>query len=336
MSGKNKLAKMREKEAEYMRNHAERQAQGSSAFETPPPYTDLASESTSSLVFSEASSFGVRSSSLPPAPALVPPPSPGFTHFPPPSPYTNHIFPSTFGVYESILSRTRTIGPHRNEPVLCIREHMRVKSGFDLVLHNGPDTSFEPLAGLTQKFFKRGFGISMPSSAAVLQPTQAGTRTFVPGSLDITEQVEPAAPSIRGRRLEFTIEVGRVRETFQWRERKGPGYSFRCRRHYVLLRRAADRPPDGAPPGSWPPAVQDDPESERDNTSGVLRESEYEDMEVVAQWDTEAIRGTKLTTFKFVGTGATGLLGPRWEVIAVLSGLHICIMEVDQSVAGTA
>ncbi|KAL1890662.1 hypothetical protein Cpir12675_005294 [Ceratocystis pirilliformis] len=325
MSGKNKLAKMREKEAEYMHNHAEKQAQGSSALETPPPYTDLALDSTSSLIFSETSSFGVQSSSLPPASALVPPPSP----------YTNHIFPSTFGVYECILSRTRTIGPHRNEPVLCIREHMRVKSGFDLVLHNGPDTSFEPLAGLTQKFFKRGFGISMPSPAAVLERTQTGTKTFVPNSLDITEQVEPAAPSIRGRRLEFTIEVGRVRETFQWRERKGPSYSLRCRRHYVLLRRAADRPPDGAPPGSWPPAMQDDPGSERDNTSSMLRESEYEDMEVVAQWDTEAIRGTKLTTFKFVGTGSTGLLGPRWEVIAVLSGLHVCIMEADQSRART-
>ncbi|PHH49844.1 hypothetical protein CFIMG_007611RA00001 [Ceratocystis fimbriata CBS 114723] len=74
-----------------------------------------------------------------------------------------------------------------------------------------------------------------------------------------------------------------------------------------------DRPPDGAPPRSWPPAMQDDPGSERDNTSSMLRESQYEDMEVVAQWDTEAIRGTKLTTFQFVGTGATGLLGSRWE-----------------------
>ncbi|KAL1890665.1 hypothetical protein Cpir12675_005297 [Ceratocystis pirilliformis] len=274
MSGKNNLTQMRKKEAEYMRNQAERQTQGSAAIETPPPYTGFASDSTPSLMFNEASAFGVRFSSLPPAPALVPPPShTPTTYFPRPSVSMNL---------------------------------------FSVVLVPSVRTEMGPCY------------VSASTCASNLGGALASLD-------DITEQVEPAAPSIKGRRLEFIIEVGRVRKTFQWRERKSPSYPFRCGRHYVLLRRAADRPPDGAPP-----VMQDDPGSERDNTSSMLRESECEDMGVVAQWDTEAIRGTKLTTFKFVGTGSTGLLGPRWEVIAVLSGLHICIVQVDQSVAGTA
>ncbi|KKF94139.1 hypothetical protein CFO_g3492 [Ceratocystis platani] len=141
---------------------------------------------------------------------------------------------------------------------------------------------------------------------AVLQPTQTGTKTFVPGSLDITEQAEPAAPSTRGRRLEFTIEVDHLTD------------------HQTEHPREVG-----------PRLCKMTPEVKGTILPACLEKASTKTWRL-AQWDTEAIRGTKLTTFKFVGTGATGLLGPRWEVIAVLSGLHICIMEVDQSVAGAA
>ncbi|KAL5628403.1 hypothetical protein BROUX41_003151 [Berkeleyomyces rouxiae] len=328
MPEKNRLAKMREKEAEYMRAHAEGQAQAQIAGDAPPPYTGVDANIIPQPAYEEAGPSHLPAHTLTDTSADV------FARFAPATSLANHLFPATFGVYESILSRTRTIGPHKSEPMLCIREHMRVKAGFDLVLHNGPDASFEPLAGLTQKFFKRGFSISLPARTATFNPTRDRDQVFYPGSLDVTEQVEPAAPSIMGRKLEFTIEVGRVRETFQWRVRKSSGYSLRNRRHYILLRRAVDRPPDGAPPGSWPP-ISDKP-LENDGSSSVLGDRDYEDMEIVACWDTEAIRGTKLTTFKFLGTGASGLLGPRWEIMAVLSGLHICITEVDQSATGAS
>lgn len=266
-----------------MQAHAETQA----THEALPAYSGLPEETLPS--FEESVPSGALVSPLPPAQHSA-----------------QCLFPRVFCVYENILSRTRLIGEHKSTATLSLRHHNRIFHEYDQVLHLGRTDAFPVIAGLKNKFLKTGFSVSLP-----------GAGQSIPGPLTVTEAVQSASTGFRTKKFEFTVEVGRVRETFQWRPRDFKLYMRGSNRHWILLRRALDRPPDGAPP-DWAP----------DYDEGAV-----EGMEIVACWDTQAVRTTKLTTFKFMGTGASGLLGQRWEIMAVMSGVHICITEMETSAA---
>lgn len=207
-------------------------------------------------------------------------------------------FPLICHLYTQPFSRMFQLGEHQESPVYAVSTHSSWSGNPDVVLHTGTSKNDLPLAAAEAT-------PSIPPSLTIHLPS-------LPGS-DQKATIEPLV-ECKGlsRRYRFSIEVdpaGAVREEFEWRHSSGSAIKdYACARQGWKLMRMSTNPPSGV---DFLSSIDYKPSSYKSS----------DDKEVVAVWANFGMSTNKLWRFAFLGTGATGALGERWAVMAVMTAL---------------
>ncbi|KAJ2903500.1 hypothetical protein MKZ38_009722 [Zalerion maritima] len=225
-------------------------------------------------------------------------------------------FPPIFHLYTVPFSRTFHLGEHRDHPVYAVSTHSGWSGNPDVVLHTGTNKN-DPLLAAAEVTH------TIPTTLTIHLPA-------LPGS-DQKATVEPLT-AINGisRRYRFSLEVdpaGAVREDFEWRHSSGSAVKeYGCARQgWKLMRMSTTLPGNSggfSSPGSPPHKL------------GGYTSSDGK--EVVAVWTNVGVSMTKSWRFAFIGTGASGILGERWAVMAVMTSLLMWEQERRARSRGTA
>ena len=213
-------------------------------------------------------------------------------------------FPPIFHLYAQPFSRTFHLGEHQDHPVYAVSTHHGWSGNPDVVLHTG-----------TSKY-------DIPLAAAEITHTIPMTLTIHLPALPGSKQEASIEPLLVyggiSRRFRFSIEVdaaGAIREEFEWRHSSGSAIKdYACARQGWKLMRMATGPPSYEQAGY----------------------TSSDGKEVVAVWANVAMSMTKSWRFAFIGTGATGVLGERWAVMAVMTALLMWEQERRARASGTA
>ncbi|KAI0837368.1 hypothetical protein F5Y06DRAFT_304756 [Hypoxylon sp. FL0890] len=222
-------------------------------------------------------------------------------------PQTKRHFPRAFSMYResSWTERKFSIGEHQATPLYTVTLHSGWSGQPDVVLHNGPSDQRPPLAGVK--------GNAWSTSATVtLRP--------IPGSgLDAAEEKMQVSGGFGHSTFVFSIEVGvgsaARRETFEWRHSSGSAVKgLDARSSGWKLVRLATGAPGGVEGGNFV-------------KGGVTA---GDGKEVVAVWAWASGSLTKKLKFQFLGSGANGVLGERWAIMAVITALRIWDKERRQ------
>jgi hypothetical protein len=210
-------------------------------------------------------------------------------------------FPPSFNLYyQGWPNNSFILAEHQTQPLYLYSAHSGLTDLPPVLLHSGPDPSYQPLASASFMFMSVSFEVELPP---------------VPGSgapLAREAVVPVGSHGGLGTGYSFTIEVGPggngPRESFEWRRSSGDAVAVLGGHHYGWkLVRLSNGPPGG---GNVPFAP------------GGFRDSQGN--EVVAAWTMGSGRSlTKVAHFRFMGTGLTGLLGERWAIMVVITGLAL-------------
>lgn len=236
-------------------------------------------------------------------------PTPSPKPLPPkPLPSRPRRFPLAFNIYCKTMSAHLSLGEHQDQPLYTVTRHTGWSGSPPIELRAGPDKESPILA--TADY--HGLGRTMK----LVLPPLAGQG---PGLTD--ERMESQRDGF-GVRHVFTLEVGPPgggrRETFEWRHSSGEAIAAvgADSRGWKLVRVET-----GPPPGI------DEAGGSRFVPGGFVTS---DGREVVAGWSFLSLGGgNKVAKFMFLGTGASGLLGDRWEIMAVLTALGIYNWEDD-------
>lgn len=208
----------------------------------------------------------------------------------------NRQFPPSFNLYRrGGFSRIHTIGVHQDQPLYAVYPHGGFSSEPDLVLHNGPSETSPPLATLLFDSWHRQMEVALPP----LRGANSEETVRLPG---FAHQV-----------FEFKVHVNKpgeqgalVYEAFEWRRSRGDAVGQLGGRSYGWkLVRLANNVLPGAGGG----------------------EITSDGREVIAVCTQNAYSMTKVWKFEFTGTGASGALGERFAVMAVITSLGIWLRE---------
>ncbi|OTA91379.1 hypothetical protein M434DRAFT_397217 [Hypoxylon sp. CO27-5] len=216
-------------------------------------------------------------------------------------------FPPAFSMYResSWTQRSYMIGEHQSAPLYAVSLHSGWSGQPDIVLHNGPSDQNPPLAGATRSSFGTSATIALPP---------------VPGSgMQAAEEKMEYSGGFGHTAYTFSIETGvgnaARREPFEWRHSSGSVIQgLGARGSGWKLVRLATGPPGGVVGASFVP--------------GGARASDGK--EVVAVWAWASGSLTKKLKFQFLGSGANGVLGERWAIMAVITALRIWDRERRQ------
>ncbi|KAI1135949.1 hypothetical protein F5Y05DRAFT_392479 [Hypoxylon sp. FL0543] len=254
----------------------------------PPPYSQCIDEEVVDVTekVSFAQSTRPQTDSQPSSPVSI-------TSFSQASP-----FPASWTLYFTLsISRTLTVGSHEVGPLFAVSRHPGWWTGKpDLVLHCGPHSAFRPFAAGIG-----GVGIGR-HSVIVLPPLPGSGQDF---SQELLMRVD--GENAAHVRFRFAIEVGTGsgewrREIFEWQH---------CHQGVVGMFL------DGAKSG-WKlvhlPTPEDDIAEESQSNSR---------QEIVAVWAYAKVSMTKVLRFRYLGSGATGILGQRWNVMAAMTALRM-------------
>ncbi|KAJ1323359.1 PAX-interacting protein 1 [Microdochium nivale] len=219
------------------------------------------------------------------------------------------------------METTLMLAEDPSRPVYAVSQHSGWSGQPDVILHCGPDPRMPALASATGPTFG-ATGSSMGANAIVLPalhpfPTD---RSGNGGMAVVTEELVNQAGWTPN--MLFSIEVGHPapfsdhapppqREMFEWRHSRGDavhdldtGASY----GYKLVR-LSTAPPPGVDPG----AAQ--------FVGGGYMSNKGE--EVVAVFARMVGSISRRMRFRFLGTGASGLLGDRWALMAAVSAIRI-------------
>ncbi|KAI1761169.1 hypothetical protein GGR53DRAFT_469612 [Hypoxylon sp. FL1150] len=172
----------------------------------------------------------------------------------------------------------------------------------DLVLHRGPSDTLPPLAAGTG-------GVGVGRHSVIVLPALPNSR--LDSSQELLLRVDEARKKWRVR-FRFAIEVGPDphtawrREVFEWRHSHGDAVSAfldGAKAGWKLVRLADSSGDEGGGRLVWP------------------RSSDG--CEIVAVWAHARLSFTKVLKFRFLGSGATGALGDRWAIMAVMTALRM-------------
>ncbi|KAM0808331.1 hypothetical protein AB5N19_08674 [Seiridium cardinale] len=253
--------------------------------EAPPPYSEgPAGTSSASAVLPQPSTSQTQ-------------PKQNYQAGPPVQ--INRQFPIAFSVYHgSTFSRTYALGEHQAQPLYAISTHTGWSGQPDVVLHSGPSDSSPPLAGVDAGTFSRSATVELPP---------------LPASRLAAAQEPLNFSGFSNGTHGFTIEVGSTgrREPFEWRHSHGTEVDLLggSSAGWKLIRLATDAPGgEGAGNGAH-------------FVGGGSQSSDGK--EVVAVWSNARMSMSKILNFRFLGSGATGVLGERWAVMAVITALRI-------------
>lgn len=135
--------------------------------------------------------------------------------------------------------------------------------------------------------------------------------------VDNGEAAAAARRRSRRVRFRFAIEVGPEpssawrREVFEWRHSHGDAVA-------AFL--------DGAKAGWKLVRLADDDENGNGNDNNnrhLVWPRSSDGREIVAVWSHARLSLTKVLKFRFLGSGATGVLGERWAIMAVMTALRM-------------
>ncbi|KAI1781083.1 hypothetical protein F4818DRAFT_451301 [Hypoxylon cercidicola] len=234
-----------------------------------------------------------RPKSLPPPPlpayststteGTAPPPT---DQTPPQQPQTKRQFPPVFNMYQEsgFSKRHYTIGEHQATPLYAVTVYPGWSGKPSVVLHGGPSDAHPPLAAIDQSSFGSAATVTLPPADA-------------PPSSVAAVKIESAGGGFRLPTYTFNVGTG----LFQWRHSGG----------------AEVRSLDGRGAGWKLVRLAPDAPAARGATFAS------DGGEVVAAWAWASGSLTKKFKFRFLGTGASGVLGERWAVMAVASALKI-------------
>ncbi|KAI1657463.1 hypothetical protein F4813DRAFT_396358 [Daldinia decipiens] len=264
----------------------------------PPPYSEHGTDGAASLPLTATAT--ATAEAPPPPPCTQQPPLP-------------RQFPPAFNMY--IESRHRYhIGVHQSTPLYAVTLSRASFSHPEVVLHSGP-------------------GHQTPALAVVARPSRSGDLTVTLAAAAAEERVETPAFLGGGETFSFGVEVGvgvgdgggererereREREMFEWRRSRGDAVAALGGRasgwKLVRMRRDAASGLGGGGRGRGRGQGQ----------AGVFGRGAAaagDGREVVAVWAWANMSLTKKLRFRFLGTGASGVLGERWAVMAVATAL---------------
>jgi hypothetical protein len=221
-----------------------------------------------------------------PTGAAAPSPGPGLSKF-----------PVTFNLYQRAFSRKYHLCMHQDQPLFAVSRHRGFSGKPDVMLHAGPSDKDPHLATAKMPRFRRKMTLELASplkSAAVQKIDLQYDLGFPHGSYT------------------FTMPVGLHghNETFEWRHSHGAdvrdlGGDLSG---WVLLRQET-----GSPAGARAEdGIQRTPEG-----------STKDGKEVVFVWSDVEFSHHKAATFRFLGTGATGVFGEQWALAVMVSALAI-------------
>lgn len=215
-----------------------------------------------------------------------------------PGPIISHQFPPTFNIYSAGWGGSSfVIGEHKDQPLYAVTCHTGWSGNPDVVLHNGPSREAPPLATANEARWTTTMTVGLP-------PVLVGDWRATAAE----EQVWSSG--IGYGRFNFEVEVGDGRagvtrprrEPFEWRHSSGGEVRALGGRSsgWKLVRLNG---PGLAAAGGGPVAGDGN--------------------EVVAVAANYTMSMSKSFCFAFVGSGATGVLGERWAVMAVITALGI-------------
>ncbi|KAK8130126.1 hypothetical protein PG999_002506 [Apiospora kogelbergensis] len=269
----------------------------------PPPYTEgKGNEAASSS----------RPTSAVSARTMPPPPPPATT------PYRQ--FPAAFNLYhqksKSGRSLVYTLGEHDSDPIYTLTIHSGVSGNPSLVLHNGPDPAAPALASADKEPGEETFANKITGKASII--TLPALPNF---GRPTTEEPLETHVTISGAGYAFSLEW--TRERFEWRHSRGSEVKAldKLNSGWKLVRIHSEA--DGV--GGNRRARDQGASSDGKELVAVFAE--------VSGWST-----SKVVKFKFLGSGATGEMGTRWSVMAVMTALRIWDMQngLSESAAATA
>ncbi|KAI0853675.1 hypothetical protein F5Y00DRAFT_269098 [Daldinia vernicosa] len=213
-------------------------------------------------------------------------------------------FPPAFSMYIQRKHHYH-IGSHQSAPLYAVTTAPGYSSRPDVVLHSGPGEHTPPLAVVARTGREHALTVALPGSSAAAE-----------------ERVEtPAFFPLGGQTFSFVVETGGGsggrREGFEWRRSRGGAVEALggSGSGWKLVRMRTDAPNGlegggGGGQGGMPVVFAGGA------TAGDGRE-------VVAVWAWANMSLTKKLRFRFLGSGASGVLGERWAVMAVATALWV-------------
>jgi hypothetical protein len=246
------------------------------------------------------------SEAIRPAAAGTPGPASTYHSGPQSSNEVSIQFPVSFNIYSQGLSSTWTLAEHQDHPVYRVVLHSGFSGSPGLVLLGGPQKSAPPMASVDFHVFSSRMTITLPALPGQ-NPTQGAQEQLVNSRRGIQ------------RTYPFSIEVDLAtgkREAYEWRYSGGDAVTSLNANHFgwKLVRMA----------GGPPPGVES--EGGGKFVPGGFTTSDAK--EIVAAAAETTLKGAKIGRFMFMGTGQSGLLGQRWALMAVITGLGL--LEADR------
>jgi hypothetical protein len=225
------------------------------------------------------------------------------------APRNRHI-PSSFnGYYQKKLTSTFHLGEHADQPLFAVKTHTGWSGVPGVVLHSGPTDKDPPLAAAGNE---TGLESERHKDTLVLLPPPPGAEN------ESSYEFLRHDPSFKTETYRFTIDVGlggdkeTLPENFEWRPSDRQEIQQLVKRNKYIL--------------GWELVRLGSRVDIRDGegSSGITPDGE----EIVAVWARYAGWSlTKAFKFQFMGSGASGELGERWAVMAVISALRIWCLE---------
>ncbi|KAK8039122.1 hypothetical protein PG993_007533 [Apiospora rasikravindrae] len=297
----------------------------------PPPYTEGKSNEASPR---PSSAISAAAPQLQPGTATTP----------------YRQFPAAFNLYHqkspSGRSLVYTLGEHESEPLYTLTIHSGISGNPSLVLHNGPDPAAPALASadkepgqetLSHKITGKASLITIPAlpnfgrptTEEPLEPHMTLSGAGYAFSLEVQKGTLGAITAAGGDDTNGEGEGGDpasnqwTRERFEWRHSRGNEVKQldKLNSGWKLVRIHSEA--DGV--GGTRRARDAGASSDGKELVAVFAE--------VSGWST-----SKVVKFKFLGSGATGEMGPRWALMAVMTALRIWDTQngLSESAAATA
>lgn len=279
--------------------------------EPPPPYSEddappLPPRDTKNNPFHRAAAASPYS-------PIGPTASSSKSKLPTPIPHSGK-FPATLGMYYQKAVRTPTfnLGESEDRPSFAVTFHTSggaVSGTSYLLLHSTADPESPPLA-IAEKVGRLGHRAEI-------------TLSGLPGSDQATEEMGTHV-SITSVSYTFSIETGHGRrEKFEWRSSKGS----------EVKGLSSDKHPTGRK------LVRLDTEADGVGGTRAVRDqgATSDGREVVAVWaDNAKWSGNKAGVLQFLGSGASGVLGERFGVMAIVTAVRIWEMLNETSMQSAA
>lgn len=266
---------------------------------------------------------------------------------------TTTKFPPTLNAYyQKKITRTFHLGPTGSQPLFAVKVHTGMTRHPEVELFDGPSEKEHPLLA-TARHDGRNDG---SATLITLPPLPGSTGSGFSTSSEIMRAEwglgfgsGSGSSSSKNVMHRFSIEVGDLaaavaggvparREDFEWRSTHGSEVQELTSwwsTGWKLVRLASRVEGANGGSGDGTSVVSGSGDAESSSSSSATQKQKQKQQrpagvtsdgkEIVAVWalNTASLSMTKAFKFQFMGSGALGQLGERWEVMAVVTALRL-------------